>query len=676
MATFHLTDAQGAEYEVDAPDEHAAVAALTGGAPNTPGVLTDVAKSAASGLARGSVELAMSPATIPKLGADLAVEGIDRIGRKIAGAPLSGDDKARETAIREGGTFGGAIPRLGPDAVVDLIRGGMNGILPKPQTTPGKYAETIGEFAPAALGPGGVMRKAAQAVVPGAASEAAGEAATGTGYEPVARFLAGLLGNIGVTGVAAHASAPERMVVRATRGVDPQVFTDAQNLQNRGAGLGVPLSGPEAVQQITNGGTKLGDVQRVVEGSVRGGAATDAFYAQRPQQVADATGRTLDQIAPVGANPSTLGSRASEAASGVIDDVRQAINRTTRPYYRAAENHTLAPTDFDPIRADPAFQASLRRLRDDPVLGPTYAGMPDNSVAVIDAVSKDMAARGQALSNAANPGFQPQAAAAYTRGGAEARDIARDPARGGVQAYDDALAIQQQARRQNLEPLEQGPVGRVAEAGDTRGATDALLPQQPLTGSAGEVADAVTRLNARDPGVADSLVRQALADRADVALGRNQGGANQWGGAKVAKSWAGTPQQEDNLLAAIRASGRQTDMPDLLEVLRATGMRKAQGSATEFNRQMGADLSQVPLAATAGHAIATGGLSIPAALFHAKDALSRAWLGRNTDRLAELFLSPDSAARIGALAAHGAEDPVIQIIARNALQVPLHGRSR
>jgi hypothetical protein len=65
------------------------------------------------------------------------------------------------------------------------------------------------------------------------------------------------------------------------------------------------------------------------------------------------------------------------------------INTATRPAYQAAEAHALAPADFDPIAHDPAFQASLRRLRDDEVLGPIYHGQPDNSVAVIEAVTKD-----------------------------------------------------------------------------------------------------------------------------------------------------------------------------------------------------------------------------------------------------------------------------------------------
>lgn len=66
----------------------------------------------------------------------------------------------------------------------------------EPKTTPGKYADTIAQFAPAALGPGGAVTRIARAAVPGAASEAAGEATQGTPYEGAARFGGALLGGM------------------------------------------------------------------------------------------------------------------------------------------------------------------------------------------------------------------------------------------------------------------------------------------------------------------------------------------------------------------------------------------------------------------------------------------------------------------------------------------------
>jgi hypothetical protein len=374
--------------------------------------------------------------------------------------------------------------------------------------------------------------------------------------------------------------------------------------------------------------------------------------------------------------PSTIGPQAAEAATNELDTVRRNINTATRPAYQAAENHVMAPADFDPIARDPAFQASLNRLRNDEVLGPIYHGQPDNSVAVIDAVTKDMRDRGVALANASNPGFSAQTAGRYTQGSHEARDIARDPNRGGVQAYDDALVAQEQARRQNLEPLEQGPLGRVAAATDTRGAANAVLPPKPLTGGDRELVEAITRIDNRAPGVGSSLVRQRLADQYDSSAGRLVGGENQYGGARFAKDIAGTPQAETNLNAvtdALRVGPFQpggpppSDLQNLVDVLRATGMRKPQGSATAFNQQITHELQLPPVSAEVVAAAKSGGLTIPTGV---RDRAKRAWLGRGTGQLADMFLAPDSVDQMRAISQRAAQTPMADALRRQMLQTP------
>lgn len=65
----------------------------------------------------------------------------------------------------------------------------------QPKTTPGKYAETVGEFIPAAaIGPGGMGARIASAVTGGLASEAAGQMTQGTSAEPWARLAGGVAG--------------------------------------------------------------------------------------------------------------------------------------------------------------------------------------------------------------------------------------------------------------------------------------------------------------------------------------------------------------------------------------------------------------------------------------------------------------------------------------------------
>ncbi|MER8374424.1 hypothetical protein [Mesorhizobium sp. M1406] len=112
--------------------------------------------------------------------------------------------------------------------------------------------------------------------------------------------------------------------------------------------------------------------------------------------------------------------------------------------------------------------------------------------------------------------------------------------------------------------------------------------------------------------------------------------------------------------------GRAADrMPELLDVLQATGRRKQIGSATEFNRSMNADLGGA--ASPAGMAVNLV-KSLGTSVVKAGDVAKRAALRSNLKALADMFIDPQSVelirnannrgARIGlgeALARTGAE---------------------
>lgn len=625
-------------------------------------VAGDVAKSFASGLARGAVETPLLPVTAKgfiETGVDKAIDATDALIRRIFDlGPPSAEWQARQARARNENA--GALTDL-PTKAATAARAGMDAVLPKPATTAGQYAHTVGEF----TAPGLALPSRAASVVgralgdilaPALASETAGQMTKGTAAEPYARFAGAVGGNL-ATGAYRHASRAPEAVARASMGdaVTPEVLNQAEALMQRARDMGVNLTGSEAIQQVTRGGTGLADLMRSVESSPRGKPVAAQFFARRPQQVDAAVGKTLDRIAPQSPQPSTLGPRAAEMAEGAIDDVRQGINAATRPAYQAAEREIIGSADFAPIANDPAFKVSLQRLREDPVLGPRYADLPDNSIAVVDAVTKDMRARGVALQNSASEGFNPQKAAAFSGGASEARDIARDPARGGSQAYDDALTMQEQARRQNLAPLEQGPLGGVAAAKTTDDAFDALLPRYPQAGGGGEVADAVTRLVGQDQPATAGLVRQGLANAYERSAEDLVGGANQFAGARYVKDIAGRAQQEQNLIDTImRVSGQPAadSASGLLDVLRATGQRKPAGSATSFNTAyenamaIGEPLHQV-LNAT--------GSGLASWLTRARDRIRQAQIGSNTADLMRADVGASGASPIdfyrGALAA-------------------------
>lgn len=154
-----------------------------------PSKAEDMLKSLGIGTAKGVLGLAGFIPDISEIGAI----GLDKATTGIGN--LVGQDWSRATRAPN------ARP-LGEDPIgsAAMQRGieGKTGEFYKPQTTAGEYSKTVGEFLPgAAIGPGGVLRRLlSQAVVPGVASEYAGQQTKGTAAEPYARVGAAVAGSI------------------------------------------------------------------------------------------------------------------------------------------------------------------------------------------------------------------------------------------------------------------------------------------------------------------------------------------------------------------------------------------------------------------------------------------------------------------------------------------------
>lgn len=610
------------------------------------GVLKDVGLSAISGIPRGLIETIMTPATISRLVEDAGgylYDTAESDVRSLLGYDQLTDAQKQERDAKARSLDPGAVINDTIYGAQDQTRDAMDAVLHKPTTAPGKVVGTVAEFAV----PGGIPSRAARmaptvsraaqrytedvvgnVVAPALVSEGAGQMTEGTSYEGVARLAGAAAGNVATAGARAY-NAPEMVLRRSTSDMTPAEWDAAIGLQNNPTGIRV--TGPEAISQATDGASGLPNVQRLVEGSSSGRAATGPFFAARPGQVDTAVGNVLDQIAPQSAQPSTLGPRAAEAADNVIQGVRQDINAQTRPLYAAAEPQTVQ------VAADPRLAAAVARLRANPELGPEYAHLPDDSVAVIDAATKDMMARGEALRDTANPLYGPELAARNVESAATARNAATTQS----PEYAQALAEQEALRRAILEPVQQGPVGRVAAANTTQEAGSAILPQNPLTGSAGEAGDAAARLIAEDAPTTRGLVRQNIGDRYNKAATETQEGDRSFAGAKFHKDVAGNVAREEVLDAVMRAVGPQPAeaMADLLPVLQATGRRKPIGSATEFNRMDAADLGTASPIARMFDLLKSGGASF---VTNAGDAAKRAALRGNLGTLAELFTDPRS----------------------------------
>lgn len=176
-----------------------------------PSVLGDMAKSGLSGMRSGVEGLAGMFGDTNKRSGDIAgwVAGKLGAGPEMQQAVGSIASKLTPTAM------------LPSTAKIQGLTNSVMGEGYKPQTVAGEYANTIGEFLPGAMiGPGGLGRKAAMAVIPAVASETAGQLTKGTGAEPYARFAGGLAGGVASAGLfpsaakSAAVGAPTREAVK------------------------------------------------------------------------------------------------------------------------------------------------------------------------------------------------------------------------------------------------------------------------------------------------------------------------------------------------------------------------------------------------------------------------------------------------------------------------------
>lgn len=611
------------------------------------GVVEDVAKSGASGLARGVAGLAGLPGTIAgvlRKGADIAAD--QTVGRAVNYAKTGSFEAPSPPptieAMRQNSILNVPDPSevISGEALTDLAAKAVPGIKYQPQTTAGEYARTVGEFAPGLLAPGSMAQRVVGGVLaPAILSETAGQATKGTAFETPARVAGALIGGVGGT-LATRPSTAEAALSAGMRGVDEATITAAGQLMQQAQARGVALTWPEAVAQASNGGGRgMTNMQRVVEGSQGGGDVMGGFMAQRPAQIEAAARREFGNVAPQSQAPSTLGPAVGAAAESRINDVRGAINAATDPLYSAAEKVRLSPQDMARVRALPGYKEAADTVRNTPQLARYVQGLPEDSVGFLNEVKKQLDASSKASASPINVQQNMQVSAGYVLDAGAVRQAAEAAS----PEYARALAVQQAARQQFLEPLLQGPLGRIADKSiETRQAISALFPTNPLPGSAGEISDAVSALAKKNQKAARQLVRAHVESVFNESTQALQSGANQFGGAGFVATLKGNPQQAENLSAAVRgvagpdaAKGFDT----FLDVVAATGQRQRIGSQTAFNQEMQDVLRRGGAIGEAANIAATGGIKLPGKI---KDAYEQWRLGKNTEQIARLITDPNA----------------------------------
>lgn len=598
-------------------------------------------------------------ASVPKAITSMAGMATD-LGDSLLGGLVYGTDRLRGVSPEDASTNSAAarkarkemrqgLGELGFGPVTGIpgnsteIRQGLEdkvtGPLHEPQTRMGKVADTVGQFTTSSMlmGAGGPLARAVQGVVPGLITEAAGQTPgiEGTPLEPWARGGSAVLSGLITHKVTAPQSA-DRIIADSMKGVTKSQMNDAMKLMrsSRDAG-GVPLTWPEAIQHVTGGRTTLDDVARYVEQSPAGGPIMRTFYADRPQQIEGAVNTQANALDPVRRAPEVVGPTVQRGAQGYLDEVNAGINDATRPLYDAAKGVRLGPRDMQQILANPSYKAAVAELRGHPYLGDYYKRIKANSIEMIDAVKKLMDKDIAAMA-VAPKGIDRFAGAAATTQKNSMLNIAKNAS----QEYSDALTIQGDLRRNALEPLQQGPTGKLA-ANDALGQQiNAIFPTNPMSGSEQGVRQAIRAIARKDPQTAANIVGAHIDRVFAEANQKLASGPNQAGGAGFAAVISGNSQQAKNLEAAIRAlpngDSKWQGFRNLLDNLEATGTRKAQNSATSINETIKQNLKGGSLI---GESAATV-LSPAKWTTGARDAYQAWRMGRNTEYLARLFTDP------------------------------------
>lgn len=190
MSDQDLADAMHRKFYSDMPkDQFYAKLDYKGPVQSPPGpepdMASDIVQSAGTGIRKG-IETTLG-------GLGDAAQTTGDVAQWVAKKMGAGDTTAS--------MVGGVARNLNPAAMlpttedVQQLTNAAIGQPRQPQTTAGKYAESVGEFAPnAAMGPGGIVRKTAMAVLPGVLSEGAAQLAEGIGYENLARTTGAIVG--------------------------------------------------------------------------------------------------------------------------------------------------------------------------------------------------------------------------------------------------------------------------------------------------------------------------------------------------------------------------------------------------------------------------------------------------------------------------------------------------
>jgi hypothetical protein len=462
---------------------------------------------------------------------------------------------------------------------------------------------------------------------------------------PVAQFIA-------TGGATAAAGAPFAMrsttadiANKGLRGVTPEQIKLAQALQNDSARMGSPITGAEAIAQVTGNKSLLG-TQRFVENAQASQPIMNQFMTGRPAGQRQAFETAVQNVGPQPTSATPLNMR--NAAGQLISGAEKSVTENVKPMYNRAGNLAVYPEPA--VLANPKIQEAINKVTATAEYG-VKGGNP-NQFETLIAAKKYLDDEYKGQMNAVT-GLKKGAGEVTATAANELSNYLKENS----PAYKQGAYNYQTAQTQQLGPLREGPVGQIAGGAD---AAQVLMPKAPVALYEKDIKRTVELLRRKDPEAVPSFVRQQLEANFNEAAQNLQSGPNQMGGPKFVANIAGNEQQRKNLRELIvEGSGMQAyqGFEKFMNTMEAQGQRLPANSATAFFQETQQQLGAGPLSKAA----------TPLQPSRVAKFFEEYQMGNNSKKLAEMLVDPNSVNKLEELARTGPKSLKGQAIVNSLL---------
>jgi hypothetical protein len=425
-------------------------------------------------------------------------------------------------------------------------------------------------------------------------------------------------------------------------------------LQKNSARIGMPVTGPEAIAQVS-GQRGLTTTQRFLEQAEPSQGTMNQFMATRPAGVEQGFSNVMQNIsprAPTSATPANL----QQAGKNLISGAEKNLTASVTPFYKQGmtEMQTLQsgkplpilPNEVAALQKNPAIDDAINHVIKDKYSGAT--GLPANDPRVLDAAKQYLDAQYTRFTDPL-AGSLDKRKAGVAFGGSRELDAylsSKSP------TYAQGSKNFEVAQKTQFDPMRKGPVGQIAEGNVGR---DVLMPPAPISLYPADIKRTADLLRRKDPNALPDWTRQNLEGIFNETTQNLSSGQNQFGGPKFAATIAGNKQQRDNLRTLVTETGGMQawqGFEKFLDAAQAQGQRMPANSATAFNEMIKNEL---------GSGIVSKSLGVlkPSNIVSWAENMQ---LGRNADMLAKMLTDPDSVAKLQELARTGPKSAKAQTL--------------